>query len=314
MDDSGAIQHDLRPEAIRPKLDTALSNEERQAIIHVCNETPYASLPPSQIVPALADQGIYLASESSFYRVLKSEEQGEHRGRTKAPEKRVLQTHIASGPNQVWSWDISYLPSHIRGKFWYLYAVMDVYSRKLVGWEVYDAEQADYACELMERTVLREGCWSELVVLHSDNGSVMKASTFRVKLESLGLKSSYSRPRVSNDNAYSESLFRTLKYCPQWPSSGFGTLESAREWMQRFVHFYNEEHKHSQIRFVTPGQRHRGEDKEILLRRHAVYQQAMKRNPGRWSCQKTRNWKPVGDVTLNPVKEKEMNRSVNQTD
>lgn len=299
---------------IRPKPDTALSEEERQAIIHVCNETPYASLPPSQIVPALADQGIYLASESSFYRILKAEGQGEHRGRTKAPEKRVLQTHIASGPNQVWSWDISYLPSHVRGQFWYLYAVMDIYSRKLVGWEVYDAEQADYACELIERTVLREQCWSEPVVLHSDNGSVMKASTFRVKLESLGLKSSYSRPRVSNDNAYSESLFRTLKYCPQWPSSGFETLESAREWMQHFVQFYNEEHRHSQIRFVTPGQRHRGEDRALLLQRHTVYQQAMKKNPGRWSCNKTRNWKPVGDVTLNPVKEKEINLSVNQTD
>ncbi|MBB1488614.1 IS3 family transposase, partial [Oceanospirillum sp. D5] len=287
IDESGEVQYDRRPEAIRPKPATALSPEERQAIIQVCNEAPYASLPPSQIVPALADQGIYLASESSFYRVLKSEGQCGHRGRTKTPEKRALQTHTACGPNQVWCWDISYLPSHVRGRFCYLYAVIDIYSRKLVGWEVYDAEQADYACELLERTVLREGCWSEPVVLHSDNGSVMKASTFRVKLEALGLKTSYSRPRVSNDNAYSESLFRTLKYCPQWPTSGFETLDSAREWVQEFAEFYNEEHKHSQIRFVTPGQRHRGDDKKILLQRHGVYQKAMKENPGRWPGKKT---------------------------
>ena len=147
--------------------------------------------------------------------------------------------------------------------------------------------------------MVAESCFLRPLVLHADNGSPMKSQTLRVKLEELGITPSYSRPRVSNDNAYPESLFRTLKYCPSWPSQGFATLDAARKWVRQFVDWYNHRHCHSRLKFVTPAQRHRGEDQAILARRHAVYQAAKARRPDRWSGD-TRNWEPVGAVTLNP--------------
>lgn len=297
----GTIKADGRPEAVRPAPSNRLSEVERAEVLKVCHSKTYGSLPPSQIVPRLADQGIYLASESTFYRILKAADQQHHRGRAKAPrESGSPPSHRATRPNQVWCWDITYCPSPVRGMFWYLYAVMDVYSRKIVAWEIHDKESGDYASELVERAVLREGCRHEPLVLHSDNGSPMKSSTLRMKLLELGVTSSYSRPRVSNDNAYAESLFRTLKYCPQWPVNGFDTLVEARRWMIEFERFYNHEHRHSQIRFVTPAERHRGEDKVILARRTRLYETAKARYPERWGSRMTRNWRPVGDVLLNP--------------
>ena len=182
--------------------------------------------------------------------------------------------------------------------------VEDIYSRKIVGWEVHDSESGKLASELMERTVIAEHCFREPLVLHSDNGSPMKCYTLQSKLADLGITPSHSRPRVSNDNAFSESLFRTLKYCPHWPSQGFATLEAARAWVHKFVSWYNNEHCHSKIKFVTPAQRHQGEDKAILAQRNNVYELAKAKNPERWSGS-TRNWQPAGEVTLNPEKEEQ---------
>ncbi len=175
-------------------------------------------------------------------------------------------------------------------------------SRKIIGWEVHDSETGESAAELMQRTVIAEQCFRKPLVLHSDNGSPMKSYTLQSKLLDLGITPSHSRPRVSNDNAYSESLFRTLKYCPQWTSQGFSTLEAARDWVRGFVSWYNFEHRHSRIKFVTPAQRHQGEDKAILKNRNNVYELAKSRTPERWSGN-TRDWNPIGDVTLNPDKE-----------
>lgn len=301
----GEIGEDQRPLAKRPVPMNKLSEKERAQILEICNRDEYASLPPSQIVPRLADQGEYLASESSFYRVLKAADQLHHRGRSKARKKRQPPTtHVAMAPNELWSWDISYLPSWVRGRFFYLYLIVDIFSRKIVGWEVHDREGGEEAAVLIERTVLAERCFRRPLVLHSDNGSPMKSQTMLMKLYDLGILPSHSRPRVSNDNPYSESLFRTLKYCPQWPSQGFESLETARKWMAEFVCWYNDEHRHSQIRFVTPGQRHRGEDKAILSQRQRVYAEAKQRNPARWSGQ-TRDWSTVNRVALNPERESE---------
>lgn len=302
----GQIKEDRRPLVKRPDPANKLSEEEREAILETCNKEEYASLPPSQIVPRLADKGVYVASESSFYRILKDADQLNHRGRAKDRQKRQPPTtHVAQRPNEVWSWDISYLPSRVRGQFFYLYLILDIYSRKIVGWEVHQREGGEEAAALIQRAVLAERCFGNPLVLHADNGSPMKAQTMQTKLYDLGIVPSHSRPRVSNDNPYSESLFRTLKYCPQWPSQGFESVEAARKWVDRFVYWYNEEHRHSQIRFVTPGQRHRGEDKQILRNREQVYAQAKERNPSRWSGQ-PRNWKPVDRVALNPERSREV--------
>ena len=139
-------------------------------------------------------------------------------------------------------------------------------------------------------------------MLHSDNGAPMKSQTLYAKLAELKISPSHNRPRVSNDNAFAESLFRTLKYCPQWPVNGFASLEEARDWVERFMHWYNHEHRHSRIGFVTPSQRHAGEDIAILKQREAVYQAAQQCHPDRWSG-KTRNWQRINEVTLNPTTE-----------
>lgn len=298
-----AVRADKRPHAPRPTPANKLSAEERQSVLSVCHEEAYASLPPSQIVPKLADQGRYLASESSFYRILRDEDQLHHRGRSKTPTaKRAPTTHTATGPNQVWTWDVTWLPSTVTGRFFYLYMVEDIYSRYGVNWEVHESESGELAAKLMQQAVWREKLTGPYrPVLHNDNGSIMKSQTLRAKLEELGIRQSFSRPRVSDDNAYVESFFRTLKYGPTWPTQGFATVEAARDWTQQFMQWYNHEHQHSKIRFVTPAQRHRGEDKAILADRDEVYAKAKAANPTRWSG-KTRNWAPIKDVTLNPEK------------
>jgi putative transposase len=294
------VKMDARTTTVRPEPANKLSAAEQRAVLDLCNRPDYAHLPPSQIVPRLADEGVYLASESTFYRVLKVNDQHHRRGRAQAPRHLMPPTsYTATAANQVWSWDITYLPSPVRGQFYYLYLIEDIFSRKAVGGEVYAQESGERAAELMQRTVMAEQCWRQPLVLHSDNGAPMKSATLLAKLYELGITPSRGRPRVSNDNPYSESLFRTLKYCPQWPAHGFASLDAARVWVHDFIQWYNHQHHHSRIRFVTPAERHRGDDKEILAKRHAVYTAAKERRPERWSG-KTRNWEPVGAVMLNP--------------
>jgi len=233
-------------------------------------------------VPRLADRNCYLASEATFYRVLRAADQQHRRGRSQPPRTVATPTsHVATAANQVWSWDITYLPTAVRGQYFYLYLIEDIYSRKAVGWEVYAQESGELAAGLLQRSVLGERCVLTPPVLHSDNGAPMKSVALLQKMYDLGVTPSRGRPRVSNDNPYSESLFRTLKYCPQWPRDGFADLEAARSWVRDFIHGYNHEHRHSRIRFVTPAERHRGQDREVLDRRHALYQQARARTPER---------------------------------
>jgi len=307
-DDNG-VNEDRRPGAEPVPQPHQLSQEEEEAILITCNLPEYRSLPPSQIVPLLADKGVYLASESSFYRVLKKHRQLNHRGRAQ-PSRKVPEptSFTATGPNQVYTWDISYCPSAVKGMHWYLYLILDLYSRKIVAWEVHDCESGDYARQLVERALIRENCWHNPPVLHSDNGAPMTSYTLKSRLAELGMLMSHSRPRVSNDNPYSESLFRTVKYCPTWPVKGFASLQAVRDWMLAFEGAYNERHLHSGINFVTPASRHRGEDQELLAQRHAIYEEAKRQNPRRWSGN-TRNWEPTGGVSLNPGKVREIERN-----
>jgi transposase InsO family protein len=296
---------DLRPLAERPSPVNRLSEDERDQIVATCNAAEFASLPPSQIVPRLADRGTYIASESSFYRVLRQRGQNHRRGRARAAMRsKPPATFEAKGPRQVWSWDITWLPGPVLGLFYYLYLIEDIFSRKIVGWEVHAREGADLAALLLERAVWAEGCLTSPLALHADNGSAMKGATMKTTMERLGVIPSFSRPRVSNDNPFSEALFRTCKYVPSWPARGFPNIEEARAWVHAFVRWYNTEHRHSAIRFVTPDARHRGEDRAVLHNRHALYQAARARSPARWSGN-TRNWDPVGSVWLNPERPKD---------
>lgn len=293
------VGQDGRKSAQRPAPANKLSEAERAAILVVVNSVEFASQPPSQIVPTLVDRGEYLASESTIYRVMKEAAQQHHRGRAKKPSTRVVTSHCATEPNRLWSWDITWLPTAVKGLYFYWYMVLDVYSRKIVGHEVHVAESADLAALLMRRASLNEGLAGRQVVLHSDNGSAMKGATMLATLEKLGIMPSFSRPRVSNDNPFAESLFRTCKYRPNYPRKPFESIEQARAWTQQFAQWYNHQHKHSGLKFVTPAQRHGGQADAILRHRELVYEAAKQRCPERWSGA-TRDWKLKDEVWLNP--------------
>lgn len=199
------------------------------------------------------------------------------------------------------------------GRWFYLYLILGVFSRKIVGFEVHDTDDAAHAAHLAKRTALAEGVCALAAkpVLHGDNGATFKATTVLAMLHWLGIKPSYSRPRVSDDNPFVESLFRTAKYRPEFPATGFADLAAARQWASRFVHWYNHEHRHSGIGYVSPAQRHDGRDHENLARRHALYLQARQRNPRRWSRQ-TRNWSRIDVVTLNPERDSTLKTHLTQ--
>lgn len=299
--DEGLVVGDRRPLVERPTPAHALSAEERDAILATANEPRFADMPPSRIVPMLADAGTYIGSESSFYRVLRQHRQAGHRGRAAAPVRRLPTTHAADRPGTVWCWDITWLPASVKGLWFYLYLILDLYSRKIVGFEVHETESGTHAAHLVRRTALAEGMHGLACkpVLHGDNGAVVKGVTVLEMLHWLGISPSYSRPRVSDDNAFVESLFRTAKYRPGFLTGGFADLAAARVWAEQFVAWYNNEHRHSGIRFVTPAQRHAGHDIELLRARHQLYTKAREANPRRWT-RSTRNWTPVGTVHLNP--------------
>jgi transposase InsO family protein len=281
-----------------------LSKLERQRIISTACEDEHADLSAAKLVPTLADKGIYIGSESTVYRVLKANGQLKHRQRSRPGKKNNKPIPlIATKPNEIYSWDITYLPTAVRGLFYYLYLVLDIYSRKIVGWQVYENESAALAADLMKDICQREAIERDEVVLHSDNGSAMKGATMLATLQELGVVPSFSRPCVSNDNPYSESMFRTLKYRPNYPEKPFSSLASARSWVSEFAQWYNHEHLHSSIQFITPAQRHCGNDAVILEKRKQVYLKAQRKNPHRWSGN-IRNWDVVNEVYLNPEKQK----------
>lgn len=284
-----------------------LSEQERQQILDISNSAPFRDLSPKQIVPKLADQGVYLASESTFYRVLKEHAMLAHRQASKPAVARPKE-HVATGPCQVWSWDITYLQTSVKGFFFYLYMVVDVWSRKIIAAQIFAEESMEHSSMLLAHACMINGVQPEELVLHSDNGGPMKGATMLATLQKLGVVPSFSRPSVSNDNPYSESLFRTMKYRPEYPLKPFENIEQAQSWVDGFVFWYNTQHLHSSIRYVTPDDRHFGREEHILANRRKVYEKARSQNPNRWS-KNIRNWNPVRMVWLNPEKKDETSQT-----
>lgn len=282
----------------------AFTPAERAKVLEVVNSPEYRDLPPKQVVPRLADDGRYIGSESTIYRILRAEGQDAHRGRAKPRTVRTVDEHVATAANQVWTWDITYLLSSVRGRFFYLYLVEDVWSRRIVGFEVHEEESMEASAALVRATCASEDVDPNGIVLHSDNGGPMKGSTMLATLRQLGIVPSFSRPSVSDDNPFIESLFRTLKYRPEYPHKPFETIEQARAWVVAFVAWYNGEHRHSGIRFVTPDERHDGRENDVLAKRVRVYERARRKNPNRWS-RGTRNWTAATAVFLNPKRDQE---------
>lgn len=277
----------------------ALTAEERQWVLDVANCPQYRDLSPGQIVPLLADRNIYIASESSFYRVLHDHELMVHRSPARRPARYKPKQCVATAPCQVWSWDITYLRAPMRGTFYYLYLVLDIWSRKIVAWEVHEEESEELAAQLAEKAAAAEDVEPGTLILHSDNGGPMKGATMLATLQRLGIAASFSRPSVSDDNAACEAVFRTLKYRPGYPRRPFESIAAARAWVEAFVAWYNGVHLHSAIKYVTPHDRHEGRDVAILAAREVVYETAKRTTPRRWTGD-TRDWTPVATVTLNP--------------
>jgi transposase InsO family protein len=234
--------------------------------------------------------------------VLREEDQLAHRSRAKPPESRPPREHRATGPKQVYSWDITYLRAPIAGMFFFLYLYIDVWSRKIVGFRVAEVEDGEVASQLLTEVCAAEGVDPDALVVHQDNGPPMKGATFKATMDKLGVTPSFSRPRVSDDNPFSEALFKTMKYVPEYPRAAFASLAAAIAWVTAFVAWYNHVHLHSGIGFVAPADRHDGRSEEIFARRREVYEAAKRRHPARWSGA-TRNWMADDVVVLNPTKE-----------
>lgn len=276
-----------------------LTEHEEQRILEIVRSPRFRDLSPKQIVPMLADDGVFVASESSFYRVLRRAGQLAHRGRAKPPTSRRPDEYVATAPNQVWCWDITYLPTLVRGQFFYCYTILDVFSRKIVGYAVHDRESDLHAAVLIAATCAIEGVEPGQLVVHSDNGHPMRGATMLATMQQLGVAASFSRPAVSDDNPFVEAVFRTMKYRPEYPSLPFASIDAAARWVRDFVAWYNNRHLHSSIGFVTPQQRHTGADRPMLMARAQVYAAARRQHPHRWSgaC---RSWKHIHAVRLNP--------------
>lgn len=298
----GEVNGDARYGSPHPNTPNKLTYLEEQQILDMLNSPEYRDKSPLQIVPGLADKGIYIASESTMYRILKKYKMQAHRSRSKAPISRKRRSFCATAPDMVWTWDITYMKSDVFGQYYYLYMFIDIFSRKIVGCEVYENESDKLSAVLLQRIYNSEKVFGKPLVLHSDNGGPMRGQTIMGMLQTLGIIPSRSRPYVSNDNPYSESLFRTLKYCPEFPRSGiFKNITAARQWVAEFVQWYNCEHYHSALKFVTPEEMHTGQAGQVLENRIVVYKEARTKNPQRWRrC--LRDWSIPESVWLNPPK------------
>jgi transposase InsO family protein len=276
------------------------SEEERQQVLAVVNDSRFADLTPAQIVAILAEEGVYVGSESTIYRIMRQEGLLNYRGRSRPPrEPREAPVLEATGIHQVLAWDITLLPGPVKGHFYYLYMVMDVWSRRILGVEVHERECSKLASVFFDRICRDEGISQEsATVLHSDNGAPMRSFTLAAKMTELGVSLSFSRPRVSNDNAYAESWFRTMKYHQSYPLRRFRDLLSVKAWVDGFVDWYNAEHRHSGIKYVTPNQRHYGQADAICAIRQQTYEEARQRHPQRWSRQ-PRDWSQPQVVSIN---------------
>jgi len=278
---------------VRRKLSEA---ERREVLAYACHER-FCDCTPYEIVAILAQEGIYVASVSTFYRILRSEGKIHHRRASRPATSHASPPElVATGPEQVFSWDITYLKTGVAGIFLYAYLIIDVWSRKIVGWSIEAEESETLAVRLFQSLVHRLDLKGAR--LHSDNGNPMKGATMLMTLYRLGVIPSFSRPRVHDDNPYSESLFKTLKYTAGYPKY-FKDLKHAREWMASFVDWYNTKHLHSAIGFVTPQQRHDGTARTILKARNETLASAYQKHPERW-VGKRKTWSMPETVYLNP--------------
>lgn len=286
----GDTLEDGRHNAVHPSPKWALKPEEEEKMVEFAERPENQGLTPTMLFFSLLDSGLYYASQRQWYRVLRKKAVTGNLDKKSCGSVLFGDETSASGPNQLWSWDITYLGSGVKGLYYFLYVIIDVYSRKIVAADVWTVQSAGNASELLTRAFVSEGLTTDIRrVLHSDNGATMRAEEFLERLRSLNIVESYSRPRHSNDNPFSESLFSTLKRMRGYQQR-FSSLESARKWVDSFVEYYNNHHCHSGINYFTPNEAHTGMAKEKAEKRTRVVEEARSKNPLRWRGRKVRNF------------------------
>ncbi len=290
-----------------------LTEVEKTMILVTVNCAEYRDLPPCQIVPRLADQGIYIGSESTIYQILREQKQLIHRLKNKT-RKHIKQHLVKLDRPMKYEVGTSPICLHRYEVFFSIFTLSWIFLvGKIVGWSIHENQSSGHAAKLVRQACLDENVDKLQVTLHADNGKPMKGATMMEMLKTLGVIPSFSRPSVSDDNPYSEALFKTLKYHPKYPAAKkFTSIIDATGWVIEFVDWYNNYHLHSSLNFISPSQRHNGDGKAILERRCQLYQQAKRAHPERWSRQ-TRNWSLPDIVTLNPQRKTE-GKSVKPSD
>ena len=259
----------------------ALSEAERELVLSHLHSPDFIDRSPGQIYATLLDMGIYICSTRTMYRILhQHNEVKERRSQSRHVHYRKPEL-LAAAPNQVWSWDITKIKGHVKWTYYYLYVILDIYSRYAVGWMLAERESAELARTLISETCFKQNIAENQLTIHSDRGSSMRSQSVAMLLAELGINKSHSRPYVSDDNPYSESQFKTLKYSPGFPDR-FGSKEEARMFLQHFFHYYNYEHKHSGLRLLTPATVHTGKAGEVIARRNRVLFEAYQLHPDRF--------------------------------
>jgi putative transposase len=265
-------------QALQPR---ALSELERQRILHALTEPRMCDLSPAAAYAIMLDEGTYLGSISTCYRVLRNAQQVRERRRVATHPPTVKPELVAMRPNEVWSWDITRLAGPAKWVWFYLYVILDIYSRYVVGWTLARRETAAIAEALIRETVAREGIVRNQLAIHADRGSAMTSKTIAELYADLGVTKSFSRPHTSNDNPFSEAQFKTMKYRPEFPGR-FGSLADGLGFCEDFFAWYNQHHYHSGIALLTPAIVHHGRAPAILAQRQLVLDAAYKRHPERF--------------------------------
>jgi len=283
----------------RPRPPRALSDQERQEVLDVLHSEPFVDLAPAEVYAALLDQGRYLCSIRTMYRILDDhQEVRERRDQLKHPNYQKPQL-VATAPRQVWTWDITKLLGPVKWTYFHLYVILDIYSRYVVGWMLAHRESEHLAERLIRETVLKEGVARDQLTIHSDRGPSMRSQTVAQLLATLGITKSHSRPHVSNDNPFSESQFKTLKYCPQFPHR-FASYDQALDFCSTFFHWQNCEHHHWGLGLLTPAMVHHGQADSALAARQAVLDAAYAAHPDRFVRQPPQPLKLPSQVWINP--------------
>ena len=292
-----------QPAKPRPKSKRALSQAERAEVRQVLNSEPFQDAPPRQVYASLLDENIYLCHWRTMYRILKEHHQvRERRNQLKHPRYAKPEL-VATGPRKLWSWDITKLKGPVKWHYYYLYVILDVYSRYVVGWLLAEQESAQLAQRLIIETCAKQGISPDELALHSDRGGPMKAKTMAQLLTDLGITQSHSRPHVPDDNPYSEAYFKTLKYQPDFPGR-FGSFQAALDWARRFFPWYNHQFYHSSLGLLTPASVHYGQAPFILDQRQQVLMAAYEAHPERFVQGRPQVATLPKEVWINPPQSK----------